>query len=104
MLAHMYIEIVKYIDFQTKILIVLISLKMREIHFFTFTSLKEIFFSGIITAICRKAHSAQFVDSNSPEVVNLMSTGTDRIVNSHSFCSIPISGNNTVNKNQMRRY
>lgn len=56
----------------------LISLKMRM---------------GITTAIYRKSLSAQFVNSNNPEVLNLMSTDTDRIVNScisfHSFWSIP---------------
>lgn len=48
---------------------------------------------GITTAIYRKTLNARFVDSNSPEVLNLMSTDTDRIVNScisfHSFWSIP---------------
>lgn len=48
---------------------------------------------GITTAIYRKTLTAQFVDSNSPEVLNLMSTDTDRIVNScvsfHSFWGIP---------------
>lgn len=56
----------------------LISLKMRM---------------GITTAIYRKSLHAQFVNSNSPEVLNLMSTDTDRVVNScisfHSFWSIP---------------
>lgn len=48
---------------------------------------------GITTAIYRKTLNAQFVNSHSPEVLNLMSTDTDRIVNScvsfHSFWSIP---------------
>lgn len=56
----------------------LISLKMRM---------------GITTAIYRKALNAQFINSDSPEVLNLISTDTDRIVNScmsfHSFWSIP---------------
>lgn len=48
---------------------------------------------GLTTAIYRKTLNAQFVNSNSPEVLNLMSTDTDRIVNScssfHSFWSTP---------------
>ncbi|XP_031634883.1 multidrug resistance-associated protein 7 [Contarinia nasturtii] len=48
---------------------------------------------GLTTAIYRKALNAQFVNDNSPEVLNLMSTDTDRIVNScisfHSFWSTP---------------
>lgn len=56
----------------------LISLKMRM---------------GITTAIYRKSLNAQYINSDSPEVLNLMSTDTDRIVNScisfHSFWSIP---------------
>lgn len=56
----------------------LISLKMRI---------------GITAAIYRKTLEAQSINGDSPEVLNLMSTDTDRIVNScisfHSFWSIP---------------
>lgn len=48
---------------------------------------------GITTAIYRKSLNVQSVNSNCPEVLNLMSTDTDRIVHScisfHSFWSIP---------------
>lgn len=48
---------------------------------------------GITTAIYRKTLEAQSINGDSPEVLNLMSTDTDRIVNScisfHSFWSIP---------------
>lgn len=48
---------------------------------------------GLATTIYKKSLDAQFVNSDSPEVLNLMSTDTDRIVNScisfHSFWSIP---------------
>lgn len=48
---------------------------------------------GITTTIYRKTLNAQFFNSDSPEVLNLMSTDTDRIVNScisfHSLWSIP---------------
>lgn len=48
---------------------------------------------SITTAIYRKALSAQFVNSNTPEVLNLMSTDTNRIVDScisfHAVWSIP---------------
>lgn len=48
---------------------------------------------GITTAIYKKSLDAQFINNDSPEVLNLMSTDTDRIVNScisfHSFWSIP---------------
>lgn len=48
---------------------------------------------GITTAVYRKTLEAQSINGDSPEVLNLMSTDTDRIVNScisfHSFWSIP---------------
>lgn len=43
--------------------------------------------------VYKKTLNAQFVNGDSPEILNLMSTDTDRIVNScisfHSFWSIP---------------
>lgn len=48
---------------------------------------------GITTMVYGKTLNAQFVDGDSPEILNLMSTDTDRIANScvsfHSFWSIP---------------
>lgn len=48
---------------------------------------------SVMTAVYRKCLTARFVDSNAPEMLNLMSTDTDRLVNScisfHSFWSIP---------------
>lgn len=48
---------------------------------------------GLVTAIYRKSLTAKGLQSARPEILNLMSTDTDRIVNScvsfHSFWSIP---------------
>lgn len=48
---------------------------------------------GITTAIYRKTLDAESINGDNPDVLNLMSTDTDRIVNScisfHSFWSIP---------------
>lgn len=48
---------------------------------------------SVVSAIYRKALSAKGLNDTQPEVLNLMSTDTDRIVNScisfHSFWSIP---------------
>lgn len=48
---------------------------------------------GIVTAIYRKALDARSISDSSPDVLNLMSTDTNRIVQScigfHSFWSIP---------------
>lgn len=48
---------------------------------------------GLVTAIYGKALSAKGLQESRPEILNLMSTDTDRIVNScisfHSFWSIP---------------
>lgn len=53
-----------------------------------------------MTAIYRKCLTARFLDSNSPEMLNLMSTDTDRLVNScisfHSFWSIPFQVSSTT--------
>lgn len=49
---------------------------------------------GIVNAIYRKTLDARCISDSCPEVLNLMSTDTDRIVNScisfHSFWSIPV--------------
>lgn len=48
---------------------------------------------GVVSAIYRKALEARGLKDSRPEILNLMSTDTDRIVNScisfHSFWSIP---------------
>lgn len=48
---------------------------------------------GLVTAIYRKSLEARGLKSSRPEILNLMSTDTERIVNScisfHSFWSIP---------------
>lgn len=48
---------------------------------------------SLVTAIYRKTLETHNVDENNPDVLNLMSTDTDRIVNScigfHSFWGIP---------------
>lgn len=50
--------------------------------------------SGVVSAIYRKALEARGLQDARPEILNLMSTDTDRIVNScisfHSFWSIPL--------------
>lgn len=52
---------------------------------------------GIVTAIYRKALEARSITETCPDVLNLMSTDTDRIVNScvsfHSFWGIPFQVN-----------
>ncbi|XP_037958889.1 multidrug resistance-associated protein 7-like [Teleopsis dalmanni] len=49
---------------------------------------------GVVSAIYRKALEARGLKDSRPEILNLMSTDTDRIVNScisfHSFWSIPL--------------
>lgn len=48
---------------------------------------------GLVTAIYNKSLAVRQLDSAGPDILNLMSTDTDRIVNScisfHSFWSIP---------------
>lgn len=48
---------------------------------------------GIVSAIYRKAMDARIINDTGPDILNLMSTDTDRIVNScisfHSFWSVP---------------
>lgn len=52
---------------------------------------------GVETTIYRKTLQAQYISSNTPEVLNLMSTDTNSIVNScisfHSLWSIPFRVN-----------
>lgn len=62
---------------------------------------------SIMTAIYRKCLTVRFVDSNAPEMLNLMSTDTDRLVNScisfHSFWSIPFQVSASLHA-QMARF
>lgn len=48
---------------------------------------------GLVTAIYTKTLDARSIHDASPDILNLMSTDTDRIVNSvnsfHSFWSVP---------------
>ena len=54
---------------------------------------------GMVTLIYRKSLEARGLQDATPDILNLMSTDTDRIVNScasfHSFWSIPFQVSNS---------